>query len=69
MVKNNNITIALIAQKVDYIQSDVAQIKASLTSNYVTREEFDPIKKIVYGLITLVLAGLVGAFLRLVLIK
>ena len=34
--------------------------------NYVTKEEFNPVKKLIYGLVALVLSGVVGAIIGLV---
>lgn len=66
---NNKIDLALMAQKIDYIQKDVSEIKINIEKDYVTREEFEPIKRIVYGLITLLLAGVITAMLSIVLKK
>jgi len=67
--KNNKVDLALMANDIKYIQKDIADIKNKMEDDYITREEFDPVKKIVYGIITLLLTGLVGALLRLLLIK
>jgi hypothetical protein len=66
---NNKVDLALMAQDIKYIQKDVADIKRRMEADYVTREEFDPIKKIVYGIIGLLLTGLVAALMRFLLIK
>ncbi len=39
----------------------------AVLSKYVTREEFKPVKSIVYGLVTAVLLAFVGAVIALVL--
>lgn len=52
--------------KLDYIQRDVADIKKRLDDNYVTTQEFEPVKKIVYGLVALILVAVVGAVVALV---
>ena len=39
------------------------------TAKYVTREEFAPIKGLVYGLVGLLLTGVIGAVLALVIRK
>lgn len=61
--------IAVMGGKVDRIQTDVAEIKNSMQHNYVTIEAFEPVRKIVYGLVTLILIGVVGALLALVIKK
>lgn len=50
--------LAVVATKVEAIQSDIADIKVifrDLRNSYVTKEEFDPIKRGFYGLIGAVL--------------
>jgi len=64
-----NIDLAVIATDVSYIKRDVAEIKNKLEADYVTRQEFDPIKKVIYGLVTLILTGVVGAIISLVIRK
>ena len=67
--KNNETTIALMAQDIRYIKEDVTEIKLKLEKDYVTREEFEPIKKVVYGLIGLILVAVVSAIIGLVIIS
>lgn len=55
--------ISVIANDINYIKRDVSEIKEKLQKNYVSREEFEPIKKVVYGLIGTVLLSFVGALL------
>lgn len=66
---NEKTSLALIAQDIKYIQRDVMDIKSKIENDYVTREEFDPIKKIIYGLVTLILTAVVGALVGLVVLK
>lgn len=66
-----NLTNELSEMKVDikYIQRDLGEIKQALKENndkFVTQDEFEPIKKIVYGLVGLILTGVVGALLTLI---
>ncbi len=55
-----------LAVTVGVIANDVTHIKTSM-DKLVTREEFDPVRKIVYGAVGLILfavmAGLVGMLL------
>lgn len=61
--------VAVIANDISYIKRDLTDIKAKLEANYVTHEEFEPIKKIVYGLVGLILVAVVTAVLTLVIMK
>jgi len=66
--QNTNIqNIDVIATKLDYISRDVAEIKLKLEKDYVTQNEFAPIKQIVYGMVSVVLLAVVGAIVTLVL--
>ena len=58
-----------MAKDIEYIKADVAEIKTKMEANYVTREEFDPVKKIVYGLVSIILVAVVGALITLVIRK
>lgn len=64
--KNENTTLALIKQDISYVKEDVRDIKSTLSSGYVTYKEFEPVRKVVYGLVTLILLGVGGAILGLV---
>lgn len=45
------------------------QLNTKIDSNYVTRLEFEPVQKIVYGLVALVLTSVVSALILLVIKK
>lgn len=65
MSENHNETALIIEMR--YIRRDLDEIKLKLDGSYVTKEEFAPIKKIVYGLVSIILVGVVGALVGLVL--
>lgn len=54
---------------IQYIKADVADIKRQLHADYVTRQEFEPVKRIAYGLLTLIVVPVIGAIITLVLRK
>lgn len=62
----DEINIAVIANDIAYIKRDVSEIKDKMEKDYVTREEFEPIKRVVYGLVTTILIGFIGALTALV---
>ncbi len=57
--------LALIAQDVEHIKKDVDEIKTALKDEYVTHTEYAPVKRIVYSLVTLFMAGVVGGMIKL----
>lgn len=59
-----------LSYDIQYIKRDIAEIKQTIKESkedYISRAEFNPIKQIVYGLVGLILTGVVGALLTLVL--
>lgn len=61
--------LALISQNVEHVDKKVMEVKHMLKGSYIRREEFDPIKKLVYGLVSIILTGVVGALLALIIQK
>jgi hypothetical protein len=69
MVKeSSNTSLAVIKNDISYIKEEIKEIKALIQEHYVTRAEFDPVKKTVYGLITLFVIAVITAILKLVII-
>ncbi len=62
-------TVAVILTKVNYIEAEVKDIRAKLEREYVTQDQFEPIRKVVYGLVSITLLSVVGAVIALVLRK
>lgn len=60
--------IAVISTDIKYIKEEIKDIKTKLDKNYVTHEEFEPVKKVVYGMVAFLLLALLGAFIKLVII-
>lgn len=52
-----------------YIKSDIAEIKQRLDNKYVSVEVFEPVKRVVYGIVTLMLVAVVGGILALIIKK
>jgi len=53
--------------KLDWIQKDISDIKEKLEKDYVTRQEFNPVKNVVYGMVATLLLAVLGAIVTLVL--
>ena len=69
MESNNDTKLAVLQNTVDYIKEEVIEIKTVVTTKYVTRDEFQPIKNLVYGMVTLILSGVILGLLSLVIRK
>ena len=64
------VQLALLVQEVKRLGDDIKDIKdLSKTDRtlYVTKDEFAPVKTLVYGMVGLILIAVVGAILALVL--
>lgn len=64
--KRDDLEIALMAQDIKYIKEDVHDMKASMSSGFVSKDEFLPIRNIVYGFVSLALIAVIGALMSLV---
>lgn len=49
-----NERVLLFAQTMQYIQTDIKEIKEKLDNKYVTKEEFSTVKSIAYGFVGLI---------------
>lgn len=58
--------LALMQQDISYMKEKLDGVDQKISTHYVSREEFEPIKKIVYGMVTLILVAVVGALVSLV---
>lgn len=65
-MNSSRISDARTQKDVDYIKKEIGEIKQLVSDHYVTRIEFDPIKKIVYGLVGLILTSVFVGILSLV---
>lgn len=61
--------LAVATEKIDTIKADVTDIKTRLEKEYVTQDQFAPVQKIVYGLVSLILVAVVTALITLVVKK
>lgn len=59
-------TLAVIKNDIGYIKDDIKALRNMQETNYVTNDQFEPVKRIVYGLVTLILIAVVGALVSLV---
>ena len=63
---NEETSLALIKQDITYIKDSVKDINTKLNDNYVSQDQFEPVKRIVYGLVSVILLAVVGAVTALV---
>jgi len=63
---DDEITLAVIVNELKFIKEAVAEIKDKLDKDYVRMSEFRPVRSIVYGMVGLILVGVMLAILKLV---
>lgn len=77
---DSNSEYALVQQSLEYLKTGIAEfksefkeeikdIKNTVDKNLVTKNEFAPVQKIVYGLVSLILVAVITAIIGLVIIK
>lgn len=62
----SQITLETIANDIQWIKQEVETIKNALEKKYVTKDEFAPVKAIVYAGASIVLIGVFTAIVALV---
>lgn len=65
--RKDDTEIALVAQDVGYLIKQVDKINDKLEHDYVTQDQFDPVRKIVYGLVGTILLAVISAILAITL--
>lgn len=58
--------LAVMQNDLTYIKEKLNAVDTKVSNNYVSKEEFEPIRKIVYGVVSLILVAVVGALVALV---
>lgn len=58
--------LAVIANDISYIKGQIQHIDEQVSQNYVTKAEFEPIKKLVYLVATLIFSAVVTGGMALI---
>jgi len=61
--------IAVMAEQIRSIDETVREIKQKMERDYVTQDQFRPVRSVVYGLVTIILTAVVGGLVGLVVLK
>lgn len=62
-------SVAVLATDISYIKDKVTETNSIIKNEYVTKVEFEPIKKIVYGVVGLICSAVIIALIALVVQK
>lgn len=57
---------AVVSTELGYIKAQLDKLSQVVGDGYVTKAEFEPIKKVVYGMVALMLTSVVGGLLALI---
>lgn len=60
--------LALMAKDIEYIRRDLTEIKGKMDKDYVSVDQFTPVRNIVYGMIGVLGLATMGAILKLIFI-
>lgn len=61
MNESQDVSLGEIARAVKRIEESMRELREELKNDYITRNEFQPVKSLVYGLVGLLLTGVVIA--------
>lgn len=65
--ESGEVKLAVMQNDLTYIKGQIKEVNDKVSSNYVSKDEFEPIKKVVYGLVAIILVAVAGAVVSLVL--
>lgn len=71
VIKSNSETATALATTnaaVEYIKEAIDKIERKIDNKYVTKDEFAPVRMVVYGLVGLILVTVVGAVIAAVVV-
>ncbi len=68
-IVNIHDNLAEIKEMMQQVKLDLDEKDKRNEERYVNRDQFDPVQKIVYGVVALILTAVVGALIALVLMK
>lgn len=59
-------TVGSVREKIDGIEGKIDRMESHIDGRYVTQQEFEPIRNLVYGVVGTVLLSVLGAVIALV---
>jgi len=65
-VQKLDVQIALLTEKIQNLTKVLDQNISDMKANYVTKEQFSPVQKVVYGLVSTILITVIAGVLALV---
>lgn len=67
--RGNDVQMAVMQNDIGYIKSKVDSIESQVNLKYVTKEEFNPVRNLVYGAAGVMLLAILGAIVSFFIVK
>ncbi|MBU1235091.1 MAG: hypothetical protein KKC77_19560 [Proteobacteria bacterium] len=64
--RSSDTKLALLLQETEHIKQTVDKLENLISNHYITRNEFEPVKKIVYGMVCVILTAVIVSLIALV---
>lgn len=55
-----------VEMKLDFIKSDIVEIKVRLDKYYVTQDQFTPVRNLVYGMVGIIMISFIAGIASLI---
>lgn len=68
-VRESAVSDAEMRSDINYIKEAITKLNTLVAQQYVTRTEFEPVKKLVYGTVTVMLTAVMGGLMALIVIR
>jgi hypothetical protein len=68
-ITKSSVTDAEMRNDIMHIKTGILELKALVSDKYVSRLEFEPIKKLVYGTASVILTSVIGGMMALIIIR
>ena len=68
-IRESAVTDAEMRSDINYIKKAITELNTLVSQQYVTRTEFEPVKKLVYGTATIMLTAVMGGLMTLIIIR
>jgi hypothetical protein len=67
--RESAVTDAEMRSDIGYIKEAITKLNTLVAQQYVTRTEFEPVKKLVYGTVAIMLTAVMGGLMTLIIIR
>ena len=68
-VRESSVNDAKMQSDIGFIKTTLTKLETLVSNHYVSRTEFEPIKKLVYGTVAVILTGVIGMAMTLMNIR